>query len=167
MFNKNFAGIKKFKIRNKKATIGTTAIWIIGTLIIIVLSFIVLVAVLYLAKSHESEFEKTRVFPEKAGMLYSILSKTTGNKRLDEKIHADGITGKSEILRKIPIPKGKLFKWHIEVQNKEEVNKFIASNYFEPKAIVIFPLMSSEQKDLKKDLNVVLYFEDYGKLPAI
>lgn len=88
--------------------IPDTIIWVIATILIAFLCIIIVSLVFFLTKGKGSPTSAqidSEVFPEKAEVLYSILSSKVNNERVDDIIARDGSVKNTNIqtlLKKIP-----------------------------------------------------------------
>src|SRR3989344_955850 len=90
------------RFRNKKASIGTTILWVASTLVIAFLCLVVIALVVTFAKSSEVSFTDSLAYPEKAYMLNSLLNKQINGERVDDRILAGNFDETNKILGKFP-----------------------------------------------------------------
>ena len=140
------------KMLNKKATIGTTIVWMASTLVIAFLCLIVISLVVFLAGRSSTDYKDERIFPERAEMLFSILSKKTDIK-FDEKLIADYHGQKRFVLKNLPKDDGGL--WMLALLEKDQL-KIEKEAFLKMKKTIAFPLHSN------KGINAVLYLDEFG-----
>jgi hypothetical protein len=145
--------LNNFRLRKigKKGTIGTTIVWIIATILIAFLCVLVTSLVYYLTKAKpeiSSSQANSRVFPEKAEMLYSILSSEIRGERVDNLIIRDDLkdSEKKDLLKKIPAENKGV--WSLSITGEDTTSPAELAEKLNRK--VIFPLVSD------KKINVIL-----------